>query len=145
MISVLLMKKCGSNRPEVTQLGSSQAGLHIKAALPPPVQPVWANLGQRGGRRGRDGLRSPSGGLSPWLSGSVPSSPTLCPSLGHCRCPLSGLSPQFCLQSEFTPHSGKETQWTLFFPGIKPFCCPQACSPHWSVSSAEEDAVFLER
>lgn len=48
------------------------------------------------------------------------------------------------LPSQFTPHSGKETQLTTFFSGIKPFHYPQACLSHWSALSAEEAAIFLK-
>lgn len=46
--------------------------------------------------------------------------------------------------SRFTPHSGKETQLSMFFYGIITFRYPQACLSHWSVLSAEEAAVFLK-
>lgn len=140
MISVLLMKTQGSNRPKVTYLGSGWAGSNSRLSShfqPSLSRPLWDN--GVGVDSGVHQMNCPDGSLE-----SVPLSSTHCPSPAIVGVSHLASLRIFFLPSQFTPHSGKETQLTVPFPGVKPFHCPQACFSHWPVSLTEEVAIFLE-
>lgn len=136
-VPVLLMKSPEAQGPRSTWL--EVAGRIPSQGCPPTLCPVC--LGPAG-LTGRGGLRNPSGGLSQGVSGVCP---THCPSLGPRRSHPPCLPHLLFPPSEFTSHSGEETQLTVSCPGVKPGGhFPQAGSSRWPASSAEETAIFLE-